>query len=382
MEQNQYQFKSILKTSQEAETPPPLFRSGPDSSGTSKTFSFVAPHYKDFINDLTLGEGDSFFGSAKRLTSPTIGRQTLYTPSRKLSFTSILDEVLPNKLTGPFDPNVNSREVKINIIEKLTTKSPLREQKKINFLENNLNVKFGADKSIKIRVNAPPAKKKVANKAIKNTTATAQTKQVTIPKEFNFSKRFDKQQVKNHPTNHSQRIQKRQPVKKTGIGLRVPPKRFKTSKCLDKPHAKRNNPMNKSQRVQKQQPVKKSGTDSTVTIPKEFNFSKRLDKPRRPNVKNYPTRKSHGIQKRQPVKTILTIPKPFRFHVGNRVVNKHSPKSPFISLAERVQQFMEKTPDRFKSKPVTMKSISYYDKPPTKAKSPFLRTKLRANKQT
>jgi hypothetical protein len=30
-------------------------------------------------------------------------------------------------------------------------------------------------------------------------------------------------------------------------------------------------------------------------------------------------------------------------------------KSPFISLAERVQQFMEKTPDRFKSKLVAMR---------------------------
>ncbi|CAI2180167.1 13278_t:CDS:10 [Funneliformis geosporum] len=352
--EHKHQFKSILKMSREAETPPPLFRSGPGSSGTSKTFSFLAPHYKDFINDdETFGEGDSFFGSAKRLTSPMIGRQTLYTPSRKVSFTSILDKVSPIKFNGQFGP---SRDV---IIEKLTTKSPLREQKKINFLENITNVKFGADKSVKNRVNAPQAKKKVVNKTINITTAAARAKKVTIPKEFNFSKRFDKPQVKKI---HSQGIQKRQPFKKPGKDLKVPPKGLKISKCLDKPHARRNYPMNKSQRVR--QPVKKSGTDSTVTIPKEFNFSKRLDKPRRTNVKNFPTRKTNGIQKRRPVKTILTIPKPFRFHVGNRskVVNDHSPKSPFISLAEQVQHFTNKTPDRFKSKTVTMK--------------------LRANKQT
>jgi hypothetical protein len=66
------------------------------------------------------------------------------------------------------------------------------------------------------------------------------------------------------------------------------------------------------------------------------------------------------FKKRQPVKklgTDLTVPKPFRFHVRRRsnAINKYSPKSPFISLAERIQQFLEKTPDRFKSKLVEMK---------------------------
>jgi hypothetical protein len=42
-------------------------------------------------------------------------------------------------------------------------------------------------------------------------------------------------------------------------------------------------------------------------------------------------------------------------------INKYSPKSPFISLAERVQQFLEKTPDRFKSKLVTMKVGMIWD---------------------
>lgn len=32
----------------------------PNSQGT---FSFFAPHYKDFNNDVTFGEGDSFFGT-------------------------------------------------------------------------------------------------------------------------------------------------------------------------------------------------------------------------------------------------------------------------------------------------------------------------------
>ena len=64
MERNK-QFKSVLKSSLEVETPQ-LSRPGPGSPGTSKTFSFIAPHYKDF-NDVTLGGGDSFFGIQYRL---------------------------------------------------------------------------------------------------------------------------------------------------------------------------------------------------------------------------------------------------------------------------------------------------------------------------
>jgi hypothetical protein len=43
---------------QEVETPQ-VPRSSPNSPGT---FSFLAPHYRDF-NDVTFGEGDSFFGT-------------------------------------------------------------------------------------------------------------------------------------------------------------------------------------------------------------------------------------------------------------------------------------------------------------------------------
>ena len=49
-------FESILK---EVETP----RSSPSSPGTSRTFSFFAPRYKDFDEDVTFGEGDSYFGT-------------------------------------------------------------------------------------------------------------------------------------------------------------------------------------------------------------------------------------------------------------------------------------------------------------------------------
>ncbi|RIA94467.1 hypothetical protein C1645_817957 [Glomus cerebriforme] len=283
-------FESLLK-SNDIKTPQ-MSHSSLSSPGTSKTFSFVAPHYKDFVNDVTLGEGDSFFGSAIRLTSCAIGRQPLFTPSKKVSFTPILNEINGLQHRSSLINSKEDNDAKI-IIEKLTIKSPLREPKKIKFLESNPNIKDGADKD-----NVSPV-----IKVVKGAVNKANSKPTNITKQ--------------------------------------------------------------------------------ITIPKEFNFSKRLDKPLR--VKNYPTRKSQGIRKRQPVKklgTDLTVPKPFRFHMRNRsnAINKYSPKSPFISLAERIQQFLEKTPDRFKSKVVAMKPASNYVNPPTKAKSPFLRTKLRAEK--
>jgi len=109
--------------------------------------------------------------------------------------------------------SINSTEdndAKINIIEKLTTKSPLKETKKIKFLENNPDAKVDADKIIKGPANVPPIIKdvrKVVNK-VHSSKPNNTTKQVTIPKEFNFSKRLDKPlRVKNHPMRKSQGIQ-------------------------------------------------------------------------------------------------------------------------------------------------------------------------------
>jgi len=59
------EFESFLKSSRTNLETPQVSRSSPGSPGTSKTFSFLAPHYKDFTNDVTLGEGDSFFGIMK-----------------------------------------------------------------------------------------------------------------------------------------------------------------------------------------------------------------------------------------------------------------------------------------------------------------------------
>ncbi|CAG8732997.1 9083_t:CDS:2, partial [Cetraspora pellucida] len=117
------------------------------------------------------------------------------------------------------------------------------------------------------------------------------------------------------------------------------------------------------------------------TNSKELKIPKNSEPPKR--VKNYPSFRSPGIQKRQPVKKFvpeLTVPRPFKFHAINRI-NKTENQllaSPYIPLAARVKQFLEKTPDRFKSKLVSIKPATVQVKPPTKPKSPLLRTKLRA----
>ncbi|PKK75922.1 hypothetical protein RhiirC2_845604 [Rhizophagus irregularis] len=230
-----------------------------ETPNSQSSFSFLAPRYKDFNNDVTFSEGDSFFDTAIRLTRSATRGQPLFTPSRNVPFTPILNGINGKDNYAKF------------IIEKLTTKSPLKQPKKIKFLDN-LDVKAGANKE-----NGPPVVK-----IVKEAVNTANIKPA--------------KQVKNYPGCKFQGIRKRQPIKKPG--------------------------------------------------------------------------------------TVLTIPKPFRFHKRKRsnVINRNSPKSPFISLAERIQQFLEKTPDRFKSKLVTMRSTSNYVNLPTKARSPFLRTKLRAGR--
>ena len=101
---------------------------------------------------------------------------------KKVQF-SLLNEINGVQNQSNLINSKKSHDAKI-IIEKLTINSPLKEPKKIKFLDKD--VKGAANKA-----NSKP-----------NTT-----KHVTIPKEFNFSKRFDKPlRVKDYPTRKSQGI--------------------------------------------------------------------------------------------------------------------------------------------------------------------------------
>ena len=73
----------------------------------------------------------------------------------------------------------------------------------------------------------------------------------------------------------------------------------------------------------------------------------------------------------------LTIPKPFNLRTSTL---KHAaePKSPFVSLAAKVKQIVEKTPDRFKTKPVKPKANKRNLSKLTQPQSPFLSTKIRS----
>ncbi|CAJ0824460.1 16069_t:CDS:10 [Entrophospora sp. SA101] len=102
-----------------------------------------------------------------------------------------------------------------------------------------------------------------------------------------------------------------------------------------------------------------------VTVPKEFHFSKRFDQLRRVTG-DPPPPKFSGV----------------KFHDTHNKSRKQVAKSPIVSLAERVKMFIQKTPERLKSRLVTfhpLPPLSFH--PPTKPKSPFLHTKLRSNKE-
>ncbi|CAH1757360.1 9519_t:CDS:2 [Entrophospora sp. SA101] len=120
-----------------------------------------------------------------------------------------------------------------------------------------------------------------------------------------------------------------------------------------------------------------------VTVPKEFHFSKRFDQLRRVTG-DPPPPKFSGVKKpiKKTIKRTITVPKPFKFHDTHNKSRKQVAKSPIVSLAERVKMFIQKTPERLKSRLVTfhpLPPLSFH--PPTKPKSPFLHTKLRSNKE-
>ncbi|PKC56661.1 hypothetical protein RhiirA1_401968 [Rhizophagus irregularis] len=223
---------------------------------TPNSFSFLAPRYRNLNNSATFSQGDSFFGTLNEFFFEAFNMVLLLI----LLTTRFLNPIgsSTSSATRRLTLLTPSRDYAKFIIEKLTTKSPLREPKRIKFLDN-LDVKASDDKNNELPV-------------------------------VNF---------------------------------------------LEKP--------------------------VNEVIIKPTNIDKQ--------IKKYLGRKSQGIRKRQQLIK--------RFNARKC---SDARKSPIISLAERIQQFIEKTPDKLKPKLVTMRSTSNYVNLPTKTKSPFLRTKLRAER--
>jgi len=96
--------------------------------------------------------------------------------------------------------------------------------------------------------------------------------------------------------------------------------------------------------------------------------------------KKYLVRKTAGVQKRKNNTFVPTVPKPFTFHTASRVnISRNedsSPRSPFIPLAVKVRQFMEK-PEKFNTK-AALKSNKVRSNTLTVPRSPYLRTKYRS----
>ncbi|KAI9137423.1 hypothetical protein BKA69DRAFT_920618 [Paraphysoderma sedebokerense] len=135
----------------------------------------------------------------------------------------------------------------------------------------------------------------------------------------------------------------------------------------------------KGRKAQKR--TKKRVQPPRLTVPKEFNFSKRPER-KRPllSVKSPRIKKKQRRTVRKRTNNVsLTIPKPFNFHTTTRRMEKESdaPPSPYVPLVLRVKQF-DKTPDRFKPNIRANKlRQEYRSQELTRPRSPFLRTRYR-----
>jgi hypothetical protein len=78
-----------------------------------------------------------------------------------------------------------------------------------------------------------------------------------------------------------------------------------------------------------------------LTIPKEFNFTKRIEHKVNvvPEPEPLPPKKVPGE---------LTIPKPFKLRTSQRVHSIHMDHSPIKPLAEQIKEVENETPERFK----------------------------------
>ncbi|KAI8897961.1 hypothetical protein BC833DRAFT_591723 [Globomyces pollinis-pini] len=111
-----------------------------------------------------------------------------------------------------------------------------------------------------------------------------------------------------------------------------------------------------------------------LTIPKEFNFTKKT------TVSMLRKRKqSPKVMKKTSKYNGLTIPKPFQLSNTTRYQpTKKEPSSPFVPLAVKVQAFLNDTPDRFRVKPKSKQLNRILQNKLTQPKSPMLNTKLRS----
>ncbi|KAK9768314.1 hypothetical protein K7432_001116 [Basidiobolus ranarum] len=114
-----------------------------------------------------------------------------------------------------------------------------------------------------------------------------------------------------------------------------------------------------------------------LTVPKSPHFTKRL-KELGNHAKMVDDSEVILTKKRNRTNLFdLTVPKPFKLLTSVRG-RDIMPKSPFVSMASRTNNFFNKTPERFKVKPAIKPSANLFQSRLTVPKSPKLRTKVRA----
>ncbi|KAK9712712.1 hypothetical protein K7432_006947 [Basidiobolus ranarum] len=122
-----------------------------------------------------------------------------------------------------------------------------------------------------------------------------------------------------------------------------------------------------------------------LTVPRSPNFSKRSRQQTTKSQELIDNSDELLTKKRNRTNPFdLTVPKPFRLLTSVRgrqigtTIPSTMPKSPFVSMASRVDNFFKKTPERFKIKPTKKPSASIIQSKLTVPRSPKLMTKVRA----
>ncbi|CAG8517085.1 2409_t:CDS:2 [Acaulospora colombiana] len=381
-------FEDILKTSQQ-EFDDDYEEIIMDGSTPTGFYDYIyeginAPRYRDFLNDMTVGEGDSWFDmqnntfeispistevsvlnlEEKKTTETSTKTTERPPPSSKIDFCHVNTQDKRDgskKIDDISEPKADAEKVKAKAIRIKVNKN----NHKHGFESNDLSRR----KESHVVTSEMKPRRTVENNAETN----------TIDPMPNIVSRVAVNSESSHRTLNNNMNTKLNQGSKVSAANVTPKKR------IDEAWMTRN--------IEVHQNIEDSVDGITskivispavkhITVPEKIELSKHNELPKR--NKDYPTSRSPGIKKRQPAKRFraeLTVPKPFIFRaIPHMQMNERRPtRSPFISLAERVKHFLEDTPERFKTKLVSLKPTNtVHTRLLTVPKSPYLRTKQRA----
>ncbi|CAG8476689.1 6798_t:CDS:2 [Acaulospora morrowiae] len=382
-------FESILRSTKHDEFNDDyeeiILESGTPTSFCDFTYENInAPRFRDFLNDMTLGEGDSWFDDENNAIelSPTPTEVSI------LDFDEKKTTEMRSTETVECSPLPNNLGFCRTVLQ-----NKCDDLKKTGDISKPKAIRIKVDKSDDLVKGKESHVAKSDTKSQRVAGKNSGIKKNPILKELSVSNLVskvtmnDESQTRANKEVVSQRNLEKNTDTTGNLVSKAPVASVTASKkIIDRTQMIRGTEVNRTAKDPVIGVTSKLGMSPLVRhviVSKELDLSNRLDPPKR--NKNYPKSRSPGIKKRQPTKKFraeLTVPKPFTFRTISHVhMNERRPtRSPFIPLAERVKHFLEDTPERFRTKLVSFKPTSNtHTRLLTVPKSPYLRTKQRAN---